>query len=181
MKRHGLRTACGLARIIREFFDGEPLIVRGSFSARSDDRREPPVSSSPRVQAVTMRRSFPAEAPAPGLARRAASEFARGEGVDADTLAAIALCVSEAVTNVVMHAYREGGGSGAVEVEAHRPNGYLCLYVRDEGCGMRPRADSPGLGLGLPLISQVASAVEYRTPSDGGTELVMRFDLPHAA
>jgi serine/threonine-protein kinase RsbW len=124
-----------------------------------------------------MKRSFPAGPPAPGLARRAAAEFAAGEGADEQTLAAISLCVSEAVTNAVIHAYREVDEPGEVEVEAHRPNGFLCLYVRDEGCGLKPRIDSPGLGLGLPLISGAASAVEVRSAAAGGTELVMRFDL----
>ena len=124
-----------------------------------------------------MKQTFPAEAPAPGQARRAAAEFAAGEGADAGTLAAIALCVSEAVTNAVVHAYRDQAQPGAVEIEARRPNGYLCLYVRDHGCGLKPRLDSPGLGLGLPLITGIATAVEVRDAAAGGTELVMRFDL----
>jgi len=124
-----------------------------------------------------MKQTFKAEPRAPGQARRAAAEFAAGEGADAETLAAITLCVSEAVTNAVVHAYRDQAEPGAVEIEAHRPNGYLCLYVRDHGCGLAPRLDSPGLGLGLPLISQTAAAVEVRGDPAGGTELVMRFDL----
>jgi anti-sigma regulatory factor (Ser/Thr protein kinase) len=124
-----------------------------------------------------MKQTFPAEAPAAGQARRAAAEFAAGEGADADTLAAIALCVSEAVTNAVVHAYRDQPHPGAVEIEACRPNGYLCLYVRDQGCGLMPRLDSPGLGLGLLLITRTAAAVEVRGAPAGGTELVMRFDL----
>jgi anti-sigma regulatory factor (Ser/Thr protein kinase) len=124
-----------------------------------------------------MKRSFPAGPPAPRLARKAAAEFAAGEGADEETLAAIALCVSEAVTNAVLHAYRETDEPGAVEIEACRPNGFLCLYVRDEGCGLKPRVDSPGLGLGLPLISGAASNVEVRAAAAGGTELIMRFDL----
>lgn len=124
-----------------------------------------------------MKATFPAEAPAPAMARRAAGDFAAGEGVDADTLAAIRLCVSEAVSNAVQHAYRHHDEPGEVEVEAHRPDGYLCLYVRDRGCGLAARPDSPGLGLGLPLISQTAAEVEVREPDEGGTELVMRFEL----
>ena len=124
-----------------------------------------------------MKATFPAEAPSAALARRATKQFAADEGADADTLAAIALCVSEAVTNAVVHAYREDDEPGSVEVEARRPNGYLCVHVRDQGCGLRSRSDTPGLGLGLPLISQTAAELEVREPADGGTELVMRFDL----
>jgi anti-sigma regulatory factor (Ser/Thr protein kinase) len=124
-----------------------------------------------------MKHSFPAGPPAPRLARTAAAEFAAAEGADEDTLAAVALCVSEAVTNAVVHAYRESDEPGIVEVEARRPNGFLCLYVRDEGCGLKPRIDSPGVGLGLPLISGAASKLEVRQAAAGGTEIIMRFDL----
>jgi anti-sigma regulatory factor (Ser/Thr protein kinase) len=124
-----------------------------------------------------MNETFTAEAHAPALARRAAAEYAAAEGADADTLASIKLCVSEAVTNAVVHAYRDGARPGAVEVEARRPNGCLCVYIRDQGCGMGPRTDSPGMGLGLPLISHSAAKVEFREREGGGTELVMGFEL----
>ena len=114
-------------------------------------------------------------------ARAAARAFAAESGADADTLAAVALCVSEAVSNAVVHAYRESERPGEVEVEANRPNGFLCLLVRDHGCGLAPRTDSPGLGLGLPLIAESASSLEVRTPGGGGTEIRMRFDLRTAA
>jgi serine/threonine-protein kinase RsbW len=121
--------------------------------------------------------TFTADAPAPSKARAAARAFAAEEGADADTLAAVALCVSEAVSNAVVHAYRERERPGEVELEVNRPNGYLCLLVRDHGCGLVPRTDSPGLGLGLPLIAESASSLEVRSPGDGGTEVLMRFDL----
>jgi anti-sigma regulatory factor (Ser/Thr protein kinase) len=120
--------------------------------------------------------------PSRGARRRARTAgrrrvFAADAGPDADTLAAVRLCVSEAVSNAVQHAYREEDEPGSIEVRACRPDGYLCLYVRDRGCGLAPRRDSPGMGLGLPLIAQAATQVEVREPADGGTELVMRFDL----
>lgn len=42
---------------------------------------------------------------------------------------------------------------------------------------MRPRIDSPGAGLGLPLITHVADELEVATPPDGGTRVRMRFTL----
>jgi serine/threonine-protein kinase RsbW len=93
----------------------------------------------------------------------------------------VAPCVSEAVTNVVVHAYRDADQPGDVEIAAHKPDGYICIYVRDRGQGMTPRLDSPGLGLGLPVIADTATSVEVRRPPTGGTELVMRFDLTDAA
>ena len=122
--------------------------------------------------------TFAAEDPhAPAQAREAVRAFAAEQGADADTLAAIELCVSEAVSNAAVHAYRRLGRCGPVEVEARRPEGYLCIYVRDHGSGMRRRPDSPGLGLGLPLIRETAWDVDVRPAREGGTEVLMRFEL----
>jgi anti-sigma regulatory factor (Ser/Thr protein kinase) len=130
------------------------------------------------VCSIDMRWTYAAEhADTPARAREAVRRFALEQGADADTLAAIELCVSEAVSNAVLHAYRRLGRCGPVEVEAHRPDGYLYVHVRDHGSGLRRREDSPGLGLGLPLITQSATELDIRTEVAGGTELVMRFDL----
>jgi anti-sigma regulatory factor (Ser/Thr protein kinase) len=77
----------------------------------------------------------------------------------------------------VLHAYRKLGRRGPVEVEARRPDGYLCVYVRDQGSGLRRRHDSPGLGLGLRLINQTAKELDVRSQPAGATELLMRFEL----
>jgi serine/threonine-protein kinase RsbW/stage II sporulation protein AB (anti-sigma F factor) len=68
-----------------------------------------------------------------------------------------------------------------VIVEAELDGDHVCLYVRDEGTGLAPRVDSPGLGLGLGLIAQVADSADVRAPETGGTEVVMRFNLARAA
>ena len=52
--------------------------------------------------------------------------------------------------------------------------------MRDEGTGLAPRVDSPGLGLGLGLIAQVADSADVRAPETGGTEVVMRFNARRA-
>ena len=40
-----------------------------------------------------------------------------------------------------------------------------------------PRIDSPGLGLGLPLIIRMSARSEIRSPRRGGTEITMRFNV----
>jgi hypothetical protein len=42
---------------------------------------------------------------------------------------------------------------------------------------MLPRADSPGLGLGLPIIAQVSDGFAVGPTDGGGTWMSMRFDL----
>ena len=91
-------------------------------------------------------------------------------------LDAVRLAVSEAVSNVVVHGYRESpAGRFTVAVESQTDE--LQVTVRDDGCGMHPRADSPGAGLGLPLIAQVSQSFSVSARPEGGTELCMTFPL----
>jgi anti-sigma regulatory factor (Ser/Thr protein kinase) len=122
---------------------------------------------------------FPAAPEAVGEARRATRELAQRYGLDDVLIASIMWCVSEAVTNAVVHAYRDYPDAGDIELEARKSDGYLCIYVRDSGLGMRPRPDTPGAGIGLSLITQLAAEVAIRSSGgDGaGTELAMRFEL----
>jgi serine/threonine-protein kinase RsbW len=120
--------------------------------------------------------TFRAERATPMLARRAVIEWAGPHVSDPAQLGDIALAVTEATTNAVLHAYRDVD-AGSVMVEIERLDDFLCLYVRDEGSGLAPRVDSPGLGLGLGLIAQVSDGSAVRSPQHGGTEIAMRFNL----
>jgi serine/threonine-protein kinase RsbW/stage II sporulation protein AB (anti-sigma F factor) len=107
----------------------------------------------------------------PGV-RRAVVDFAElhgiGNGPD------VALAVSEAITNAVVHAYRDQG-AGPVRVVACAEPDRLVVVVRDYGCGMSPNPDSPGLGLGLSVIGRLATELNIERPDDGGTRLRMCF------
>ena len=105
--------------------------------------------------------------------RRAIVEYAEGLGVS-DTWS-IALAVSEAVTNAVLHAYADGA-PGPVCVLAHaRSRRELRVVVEDDGGGLLPRPDSPGIGLGLPLLAQLTRALKIETRREGGTRVSMSF------
>jgi serine/threonine-protein kinase RsbW len=121
--------------------------------------------------------SFRADSHSVSLARRAVTGFAREHGVPADALDSIALAVSEACTNVVVHAYRDGADAGTISVALELAGRSLRVLVGDDGVGMRPRTDSPGLGLGLPIIASVADGFGVEPGPRGGTELRMRFDV----
>jgi serine/threonine-protein kinase RsbW len=121
--------------------------------------------------------SFEATRSAPGDGRRAVGRFAASASATTRALDSIALCVSEAMTNAVVHAYRHDDRPGPVEVEVELDGHSLWVRVRDRGHGLEPRIDSPGLGLGLPLISQMSASSQIISPEDGGTEVIMRFDL----
>jgi len=124
-------------------------------------------------------RDYPARPDAVAAARRDISQHARELGVDPARLPDLTLAVSEAVTNVVLHAYR-GGPPGGVHLEVHREAGEVLVVVADDGAGMRPRPDSPGLGFGLPLIARLSASLEVSTGDAGGTRLCMTFPLSGA-
>lgn len=120
---------------------------------------------------------FAADAEAVPSARRAVTRFARHHGVEGERLADVALAVSEACTNVVVHAYRDQPAPGAISVVMAIEETNLRVHVGDAGMGLRPRSDSPGLGLGLPIIASVTDGFAVESGEAGGTELCMRFEL----
>jgi serine/threonine-protein kinase RsbW len=124
--------------------------------------------------------SWPASPEHVGSARRVASAAARQAGAEDPVLDAVRLAVSEAVSNVIVHGYRNVG-SGAFTVAIECADEELRVTVRDEGCGMQPRADSPGAGLGLPLIANLAETFSVTAPPGGGTEVCMTFPLRELA
>jgi serine/threonine-protein kinase RsbW len=84
--------------------------------------------------------------------------------------------VSEAVTNAVVHAYRNGD-VGRVHVTAAMAAGELWVLISDDGRGLHAWNDSHGLGIGLSLISGLSDDFSIVTRASGGTEVQMRFDL----
>jgi serine/threonine-protein kinase RsbW len=120
--------------------------------------------------------SWPALPEHVGSARRAASKAATRAGAQDPILAAIRLAVSEAVANVIVHGYRDDA-TGAFTVAIEDNGDVLHVTVRDDGRGMQPRLDSPGAGIGLPLIANLAQTFSITTPPEGGTEVSMTFPL----
>jgi anti-sigma regulatory factor (Ser/Thr protein kinase) len=110
-----------------------------------------------------------------GEARLRLTEFAAAHGADRRLQTDIALAVTEAVANVIVHASPPGRG-GSLSIAADIEHGELEIVVTDEGEGFRPGA-TPGLGAGLSIIAQTASDFAIREHAPRGIELWMRFDL----
>lgn len=106
-------------------------------------------------------------------ARATAVRRTRELGAGPDLVAAVRLAVSEAATNAVLHAAAEH-----VWIGVGSDDGLLSVTVSDDGHGMRPRADSPGVGLGLPIVTSLAESFEIVDGPVGGTEVRMGFRLP---
>jgi len=119
---------------------------------------------------------LPARAENVAVIRHAFGGFAEALSVDEQTLADIKLAVTEACTNVVIHAY-EDDEFGDLEVDASIDDERLTVVIRDNGRGIVPRPDSPGLGLGLPLIATLAESLELGKDPADHTEVRMTFRL----
>lgn len=119
--------------------------------------------------------SFPAIPRSLPVARRAVTALAADACATPEQIADIRLAVSEAVTNVILHAY--GNGAGAIHLAAAVLEGELWVLIGDDGGGLRSRSGRSGLGLGLALIAQASDELTIVNRSGGGTELRMRFRL----
>jgi serine/threonine-protein kinase RsbW len=120
---------------------------------------------------------YPALPPRVAEIRRDVNDVATGAGADDVALLRIGLAVSEAATNAILHAYRGRATAGDVRVLVAHADDFLDVSICDQGVGMSPRADSPGMGLGLCLMAHEAHSFEIRTSAEGGTEVLLRFVL----
>jgi serine/threonine-protein kinase RsbW len=119
--------------------------------------------------------TLPARAENVAVVRHALGGLGEALELDPQTLSDVKLAVTEACTNVVVHAY--GDQEGPMEVAASVEGPVLRVTVRDQGMGIVPRADSPGLGLGLPLIATLTESLELGRAADDRTEVAMVFRM----
>lgn len=92
----------------------------------------------------------------------------------------IGLLVSEAATNAVLHAYRQAP-PGPLYVSAVLVGDALMISVCDCGSGMRARTDSPGLGVGIALMSRLCDGLDVSSESAQGTCVHATFERSAAA
>jgi serine/threonine-protein kinase RsbW/stage II sporulation protein AB (anti-sigma F factor) len=130
---------------------------------------------------ASLRRSLPAVPASVTALRHAVADFVVESGIGEPVLTAVKLAVSEAVTNSVVHAYVDAQQPGEVRVRACVHDHEVLVTVSDDGCGMVPRLDSPGLGVGLPFIAHTADTLDIAHNAGGGTELRMTFRIAVAA
>jgi anti-sigma regulatory factor (Ser/Thr protein kinase) len=121
---------------------------------------------------------LPAQSENLAVVRHAIGNVARLYGMPDPGVADLQLAVTEACSNVVVHAYCDRP-KGPLEVEATCDPGEFGVVVRDTGTGFRsPLVSERGsLRLGLALISTLASSLDVSERDGGGTEVSMR--MPH--
>ena len=109
------------------------------------------------------------------MGRRAAAQFAEGAGCAPETLWRVRLSVSEALSNVVLHAHGGEAERENVELRAECDDASCHVTITDSGDGLKAREDSPGMGLGLALIANSCDELSLDAGDDGGTVVRMTF------
>lgn len=122
---------------------------------------------------------LPAVAESVGQARHAVRIWADNLTLTSRERTTIMLAVSEAATNAVRHAYPHGMAPGGFRVRAEVDGGRLLVTLEDDGVGLDARPTATGLGLGLPLLGQLASAVQLVSAPERerGSDVRMWFAL----
>jgi serine/threonine-protein kinase RsbW len=132
--------------------------------------------------APEVRLTMPARAEGVGVVRQALAGMADALAYDAAVVADMKMAVTEACTNVVVHAY--DGEEGTLEVEMLADETALTIVVRDWGTGIQPRPvrrEAPALGLGLPLIAALSDSFELKGSTNAGAEVRMTFVADRSA
>jgi serine/threonine-protein kinase RsbW len=124
-----------------------------------------------------VRLTIPAKAEYITLGRLALKALARVRPLSDETLSDLKLALTEACTNSVRHAYREGRG-GTVEIVYQLEPDRLVVEVTDDGAGFEPaeiegggNGDLNEGGLGIAIIRAVADEVEIGERESGGSRL----------
>ena len=130
-----------------------------------------------------MRLEFDARPENESFARIAAAAFAVPFNPTMDVLSDIRTAVSEAVTNAIVHAYREQGGVITLSA-ALMENGVLRLEISDRGCGIPdiPQAMQPFFttqpekersGMGFAVMQSFMDDVRVESQVGVGTRVHM--------
>jgi anti-sigma regulatory factor (Ser/Thr protein kinase) len=108
-------------------------------------------------------------------------EFASAAGASDEVTEAMALAVSEIVTNAVVHAY-DHEDRGQVRVRCHVEGERFIVEVADEGVGIGSAHGSSGIGHGLAMVGALARTLDFAPGAGGrGTAVTMAFGPDPAA
>ena len=139
----------------------------------SGEGREPRMDAQDR----SVRLTIPAKAEYITLGRLALTAIAHVRPLSEETLSDLKLALTEACTNSVRHAYREGR-AGKVEIVYQIEPDRLAVEVADDGEGFEPadlvgegNGDLSEGGLGIAIIRALADEVEIGERESGGSRL----------
>ena len=127
---------------------------------------------------------FPSRSANEGFARTAVAAFVAALDPTMDELADVKTAVSEAVTNCIVHAYKDDIGLIYISAKLTR-DGHLTVRVRDKGCGIADvqrameatfttDAESERAGLGFSVMQSFMDSLQVRSRVGSGTTVTMK-------
>ncbi len=130
----------------------------------------------------TVKIAFPSKSANEAFARSIAASFAAQADPAADEIAELKTAVSEAVTNCIVHAYKDGIGKITMTVSLYEDD-TISVTVSDAGCGiqdvkkaMEPLYTTGGderAGLGFAVMESFADKVKVRSKPNRGTTVTL--------
>ncbi|MEG2087158.1 MAG: anti-sigma F factor [Angelakisella sp.] len=134
-----------------------------------------------------MKVSFPSKSINEGLARMVVTAFAASVDPTVEELCDLKTAVSEAVTNAIVHGYRDT--MGEIYITARMTDaGRISVKIQDKGCGIPdiPRAMEPlyttcqsgeRAGLGFAVMGELCDKVRVRSSVGKGTVVTLEKQL----
>lgn len=129
-----------------------------------------------------MRLTFPSRSANESFARSAVASFLSQLDPAVDELADLRTAVSEAVTNCIVHAYRDTIGTITIHMRLYA-DGRTVIKIRDKGCGidnveqaMEPLFTTGGddrSGLGFSVMESFTDRLKVSSKSGRGTVVTM--------
>lgn len=131
-----------------------------------------------------MKLTFPSRSANEAFSRSAVSAFVAQLDPRIDELSDIKTAVSEAVTNCIVHAYRDTGGTIELTAKLLEDN-EVWIKIRDKGCGienvgkaMEPMfttaPEEERAGLGFAVMESFMDKLSVRSRLGVGTTVIMR-------
>ncbi len=126
--------------------------------------------------------TFPSKSVNEAFARSIISSFAAQADPTLDELADVKTAVSEAVTNCIVHAYKNKIGIISLSAVLHS-NGKIAIIISDKGCGMcdvkkamEPLFTTGGderAGLGFAVMESFMDDIRVRSVPGKGTRVTL--------
>lgn len=127
--------------------------------------------------------SFPSCSANEGFARAAVASFVAQLDPTIEELSDIKTAVSEAVTNCIVHAYKESIGTIYISAKFFK-NGKIVIRIRDKGCGienvqqaMEPLFTTGGeerAGLGFAVMQSFMDKISVKSQKEKGTTVTLQ-------
>jgi stage II sporulation protein AB (anti-sigma F factor) len=122
-----------------------------------------------------------------GFARVAVASFAAQLDPTLDELSELKTAVSEAVTNAIVHGYKNGFGIVYINAKIY-DEGVISIIIRDKGCGiesiekaMEPLYTSSDsgdrAGMGFTIMQSFMDKLRVNSSMDKGTRIFMQKKL----